>query len=128
MTETEPKFLARLTEKFSEPMRMVRNEHDYTDTEAYAEEFVRAVVRLARPGCSNGLPAAAQSTEARPGATPQPARLPPPAVPRFRVAERSGVWEVLVDGRFHGQDLKEGHALAACYELARQAPGAPEVH
>ena len=48
MAESEPKFLDRLTAIFADPMRHTRSEHDYIDTAAYAERFIREVTRLGR--------------------------------------------------------------------------------
>ena len=56
ITETEPKFLARLIERFSEPMQMARREHDYTDTDSYAEDFIRAVVMLSEKPAGQTVP------------------------------------------------------------------------
>jgi hypothetical protein len=49
MAETEPKFVDRLVSTFSEPMQFARREHDYTDTDSYAERFVREIIRLGEP-------------------------------------------------------------------------------
>lgn len=46
MAETEPKFLERLSAVFADPARQGRSEHSYVDTAAYAERFIREVVRL----------------------------------------------------------------------------------
>ena len=35
---------------------MVRREHDYTDTDSHAEDFIRAVVRLGEEPARKGLP------------------------------------------------------------------------
>jgi hypothetical protein len=46
MAESEPKFLARLREVFTQRHRLGTREQDYTDTAAYAEEFIQEVSRL----------------------------------------------------------------------------------
>lgn len=46
MSETEPKFLARLREVFMHRHLLAANEQEYTDTAAYAEEFIQEVTRL----------------------------------------------------------------------------------
>lgn len=118
MAETEPKFLERLNEKFSEPMRMVRNEQDYTDTDAYAEEFIRAVVRLGQKSVGSAVaPAKAAPSKSRPPVPVRAGQTLLPAFPRVQVREQSGIWEVTADGRFHGQYLKEEHAFAAAKAL-----------
>jgi hypothetical protein len=54
MAETEPKFLLRLTDTFCVPMKMERHEQDYTDTDSYAEEFIRSVAGLGRKSAKKG--------------------------------------------------------------------------
>lgn len=46
MARTEPRFIDHLRERFVEPMRMATHEHDHRETDDYAEEFIRAVMRL----------------------------------------------------------------------------------
>lgn len=46
MAEAEPKFLARLREVFTQRHRLGTREQDFTDTAAYAEEFIQEVSRL----------------------------------------------------------------------------------
>lgn len=46
MAESEPKFLARLRDVFTRRHQLGANEQDYTDTAAYAEEFIQEVTRL----------------------------------------------------------------------------------
>jgi hypothetical protein len=46
MARTEPRFVDHLRERFVEPMRMARHEHDYRETDDYAEEFIRTVMLL----------------------------------------------------------------------------------
>jgi hypothetical protein len=46
MAESEPKFLDRLEEIFTEHHTLGANEQDYTDTAAYAQQFIHQVVRL----------------------------------------------------------------------------------
>jgi hypothetical protein len=53
MARTEPRFVDHLRERFVEPMRMVRHEHDYRETDDYAEEFIRAVMRLGEARAPN---------------------------------------------------------------------------
>ena len=45
-SESEPRFVDRLEETFSDSVRMARREHDCTDADDYAEEFIRAVLVL----------------------------------------------------------------------------------
>ncbi len=50
MSEAEPKFLERLQKTFIENVHTGAAEHDYTDTLAYAHQFIDQVVRLAESG------------------------------------------------------------------------------
>jgi hypothetical protein len=43
-------FLDRLKEIFTQQRTLGANEHDYTDTAAYAEQFIQQVVRLTSKG------------------------------------------------------------------------------
>jgi hypothetical protein len=45
LAEAEPKFLDGLKEIFTQQRTLGANEHDYTDTAAYAEQFIQQVVR-----------------------------------------------------------------------------------
>ena len=46
MAATEPRFLDRLQKIFMKHHTLGANEQDYTDTAAYAEQFIHHVVRL----------------------------------------------------------------------------------
>jgi hypothetical protein len=46
MAEAEPRFLDRLQQIFTKHHTLGANEQDYTDTAAYAEQFIQQVVRL----------------------------------------------------------------------------------
>src|SRR5690242_14728114 len=50
MAEAEPKFLDRLQQIFTKHHTLGANEQDYTDTAAYAEQFIQQVVRLRDKG------------------------------------------------------------------------------
>ena len=118
ITETEPKFLARLSERFSEPMRMVRREHDYTDTDSHAEDFIRAVVRLGEEPARKASP----QDKSRPLKVPADgSRLSdtPPTTSEsgILIRENGGVWQVTIDGHFYGQYMKEEHARAVAKSL-----------
>lgn len=119
MTETEPRFLARLSETFIVPMQMARREHDYKDTDSYAEEFIRAIVHVMETSARKTSPAVTTLPLTNPLATPEldgPRHSLSPT--RLQIHERSGVWEVTVDGRFYGHYLKKEHALAAIIAMA----------
>jgi hypothetical protein len=46
MAEAEPKFLDRLQQIFTKHHTLGADEQDYTDTAAYAEQFIHHVMRL----------------------------------------------------------------------------------
>ena len=50
MAEAEPKFLDRLKEVFTPHHILGANEQDYTDTAAYAVQFIQQVARLTNRG------------------------------------------------------------------------------
>jgi len=119
MARAEPRFLDHLSKTFVEPMAMARREQDFTETDDYAEEFVRAVValgeahrtreRISRSRRVAGTGATAGLSAGRPGS-------------RVLVQERNGVWSVLVDGHFRGDYLSREHAETAA-ALARLGSG-----
>lgn len=116
MARSEPRFIDHLRWKFVEPMSMVRREHDYRDAHDYAEEFIRAVMLLGEtpsPRMPEPEPHVDQKkmmerarnskgSEAL-GATPD----------RVQLRQRSGVWEVRVDGVFMGDYHRRESAIAA---------------
>lgn len=59
MSEAEPKFLERLQRTFVENVHVGASEHDYTDTLAYAHQFIDQVSRLTekRQNQTGGEPA-----------------------------------------------------------------------
>ena len=114
MAETEPKFLRRLADIFCLPLQMVHCEHDYTDTDAYAAEFIRTVVRLGDKPAGRS-PDTVRSRKS-PGVAPSGDTGKEPnfiAPPRIRMRHAGGVWRVTKDGRFHGDFSKKEDALAA---------------
>jgi len=117
MSQTEPRFVEHLRKRFVDPMTMIRHEHDYRDVDDYAEEFIRAVMRIGE------IPVPADGSEKRegtpPSAVPEGPRTPPaPLGPviladRVELKERDGISEVRVDGVFWGDYHLKEHALAA---------------
>lgn len=126
MSESEPKFLDRLSETFCVPLRKFRAEHDYTDTGSYAAEFIGTVVRLGKDAVSK-WPAAAAARNLQAGALPKGAidvgRLFP--LPRIQVHQAGGIWHVTRDGQFYGDFHEERHALEAVETAGRNI--APSV-
>lgn len=115
MSRAEPRFVDHLKECFVEPMAMARREHDYRDVNDYAEEFIRAVMRIGEIPVPKGTKEREGVTSVRvPVArgTPTPPR--PVVEPvRVQLQERSGIWEVRVDGVFWGDYHLKEHGLAA---------------
>lgn len=114
MTETEPRFLERLTQTFCVPMQMALREHDYTDTESYAEEFIRTVIRLGERRARKSP----ETVRAHPldhiASSDNTGDSPSSITPsRFQISNASGVWRVTKDGHFYGNYFEERHALEA---------------
>lgn len=121
MSRTEPRFLDHLRERFVEPMSMTRHEHDHRDVDDYAEEFIRAIMLIGENRAPDVSCERETSTpSSAPGskhATAQPIR-PAMDLDRVQIKERSGIWEIRVDGVFNGDYRLKEHALAAA-ALAR---------
>ena len=113
MAETEPKFLARLSDSFCVPLRMTQAEHDYTDTDSYAAEFVRSVVRLGDRVTVNPPEIAKLRRTGGRALSSRPDVEPPAALAPIQVHQAGGVWHVTRDGRFYGDFFKEEDALRA---------------
>lgn len=125
MARTEPRFIDHLRERFVEPMSMARHEHDHRETDDYAEEFIRAVMRLGEvrapkakeANVSDELPLPPKSKVEKETSIDWPARRS-----GVQVLERNGIWEVKVDGKFRGDYHQKEHALAAAalHKLSRR--------
>ncbi|MDF0603514.1 hypothetical protein P1J78_22545 [Psychromarinibacter sp. C21-152] len=116
MARTEPRFVDHLRERFVEPMSMARHEHDHRETDDYAAEFIRAVMLLGEarvpkakePEMTDMKPVPPKSRGEQGSSTNWPAQRG-----GVQVRERNGIWEVRVDGKFHGDYHQKEHALAA---------------
>lgn len=127
MSEREPTFILRLKERFTEPMRLARREHDYSGTDDYAEEFINAVVRLSEGTPKLNGPTPEQRARNIP-AISSAANVPydNPVQPTGAVIRnRSGIWEVTINGHFHGDYLREEHAAEAAVAALRLAVSGP---
>lgn len=121
MSHTEPRFLEHLKKRFVEPMAMVRHEHDHRNADDYAEEFIRAVMALGEtksPKSANSRVLVKPLNQSDKKQTPPHPYRPTAKAERVRVRERNGIWEVKVDGVFHGDYHEQGNAMAAA-ALAR---------
>jgi len=116
MARTEPRFIDHLRERFVEPMSMARHEHDHRETDDYAEDFIRAVMLLGEtrapkakePDVTDKQPVPPRNKGDKESSMDRPARRD-----GVQVRERNGIWQVRVDGRFHGDYHQKEHALAA---------------
>ena len=120
LAEVEPQFIDRLNSVFSETSQMDRCEHDYTDTHAYADQFVQEVLRLiarrSEPDAARGptpehLTAFAESGDAG---------IPPEVKPvtLLEVSHRAGIWAVTKDGKFYGHYIGDQSAFDAAEAAA----------
>lgn len=133
LAETDPTILDRLKIVFTELRQQGAYEQDYTDTAAYAEQFVHQVSRLSLPRPSPNA--------AAPATTDQPLPLSlqshldrlaqkgaGPTI--FRTTTRGGVWHVTRDHSFYGDYHARQQAVDAAYGAARTVEalgGAAEV-
>jgi hypothetical protein len=127
MAEAEPKFVAHLNAVFSEPLLTGRREHDFTDTHAYADQFVRKVRQLmehrgergeAREATPSHLRAVTQHNDVADASEGR-------AITRLEVKRRVGIWEVTRDGHFYGhyQEAQPAFDAAEAAALAIVANG-----
>ncbi|WP_371061423.1 hypothetical protein [Rhodosalinus sp. 5P4] len=116
MARAEPRFIDHLRERFVEPMRMARHEHDHRETDDYAEEFIRAVMLLGDVRAPKAKEPDVTDKQAVPPKSSggQGSSMNRPTLRGgVQVHERNGIWEVRVDGRFRGDYHQKEHALAA---------------
>ena len=114
MAEAEPKFLIRLSETFCVPMEMSRSEHDYTDTDSYAAEFIRSVTRLGEKAARKELAAGRERRVYKIDAAAAASEGAPLAEsPRIQMKHAGGIWRVTLDGRFYGDFHTEQDAASA---------------
>ena len=112
MAEAEPRFVDRLRATFGSSDQLRRSEHDYVDTESYAEQFIKEVTRL---GSTLGRVVPNARTSVRPAEYPGTAGsvdAPNSARKRdsFEVSIRADVWKVNKNGRFFGDFLSRADA------------------
>ncbi|WP_246237470.1 hypothetical protein [Halovulum dunhuangense] len=113
MARTEPRFIDHLKERFVEPMRMAHHEQDHLETDDYAEEFIRSIMLMGEAMAPRrreplGAEEHPEGTGSRGPSAQYPAKQG-----RVQVRERSGIWEVRLDGKFRGDYHRKEHALAA---------------
>lgn len=125
MARTEPRFIDHLRERFVEPMKSTQREHDYRETNHYAEEFIQAVILLGEvrapkakdPDMTVKQPVPPKSSRGQGLSVNRPTHRD-----WVQVRERNGIWEVKADGKFIGDYHQREHALAAAalFKLSRQ--------
>lgn len=120
MAEAEPKFVAHLSAVFSELPHGGRREHDFTDTHAYADQFVRKVLQIVE---HRGEPVPIRALASRhPTDLGQGKRAdtPPKGCPvtRLEVRRSTGLWQVTCDGQFHGHYDTDQPAFDAAEAVA----------
>lgn len=121
MAEIEPEFIIRLTKKFCISERMARYEHDYTDTNSFAEQFIRTVIRLGDKPAQKASDSVSsnQLEHVTPSSDPGE-NLPVTEQPDFQVSQSGGIWRVTKNGKFHGDFSRKSHALESI-DVARRA-------
>jgi hypothetical protein len=120
MAESEPEFVERLESAFGGSMRVSRREHDFTDTDAYAERFIRGIRRLDdRP---EKVAARSASDAPRPAdVDPVPYMVEQPKIvpTLLQLERRAGIWELTKDGVFYGHYHEPQPAFDAANAAAR---------
>jgi hypothetical protein len=123
MAEAEPKFLNRLRDDFTERQQSA-SEHDHTDTEAYARQFIHQVMRLVETRKadfphSSGLPATVPEVRPlRPLEGIAVGEWRAKVVSTFRTIQRGGIWHLTLNDRFYGDYLAEELANDAAHLAA----------
>lgn len=118
--EFQPEVLQKLRATFGDPAHLTRQEHDYTDTASYAEQFMRQVARLseAKPDSRAGeadTPSHFNADGVQRSGDPDALGLPT----QFRVAQTAGVWRVTKDNDHYGDFVTEEGAVDAAFAAAR---------
>ncbi|WP_417829583.1 hypothetical protein [Thalassospira sp.] len=121
MSRNDPRFVEYLQSRFVLPMSRVSHEHDYKETDEYAEDFIRAVMLLEAKGRSSSnktKPNKSISVERRTATVPERApyaeRIESSGrVDRVQLVKKNSIWEISVDGVFRGHYHDREHALAA---------------
>ena len=117
MAETEPKFVAQLNAVFSEALPASRREYDFTDTDAYADQFIRKVVQLVE---RHGLRSKAREQAPHWGDLSQDDAPSSgvSAVTQLEVRRHVGIWEIIRDGQFYGHYDDDQPAFDAAEAVA----------
>ncbi len=112
MVESEPKFLARLSQTFNHPVHMAPARREHTDTATYAARFVREIIRLGEASQAHAPSQVALWDDLWP--TSGETGLLNENVPvRFEIRHRDDMWEVVRNGRLIGGYISHAGALEA---------------
>ena len=117
MAETEPKLVAQLKAAFGEALPESRREYDFTDTDAYADQFVRKVVQLVE---RHGQRSKVREPAPHPNDLSQ-ADAPSAGVSvvtQLEVRRHVGIWEIIRDGQFYGHYDDDQPAFDAAEAVA----------
>jgi hypothetical protein len=117
MAETDPKFVAQLNAVFGEALPASRREYDFTDTDAYADQFVRKVVQLVE---QYGKRSKVREPTPHWGDVSQ-SDAPSSAVSavtQLEVKRHAGIWEIIRDGQFYGHYDDDQPAFDAAEAVA----------
>lgn len=117
MAETEPKLVAQLKAAFGEALPESRREYDFTDTDAYADQFVRKVVQLVE---HHGRRSKVREPAPHWGDLSQDDAPSSgvSAVTQLEVRRHVGIWEIIRDGQFYGHYDDDQPAFDAAEAVA----------
>lgn len=125
MAELDPQILVRLTTRFSDPMGIARSEHPFTNTDAYADAFVKAILNVGIPMQRHAGHSGGDRERMNEKSEFEPARQDSHSVIgqsdscAVSLRNRSGVWEVRIGDNFHGDYTRKDLAMAALQQAVR---------
>ena len=120
MSELDPRYMERLKSVFIAPLAMKQHEQDYTETEDFAAEFIRAIeiISQAVPSWTSRVPHVEEVADSVRGDRNRVVGFFTPTL--FMIRQRANLWELLVDGHPYGNFLLESEALDAATRAARR--------
>ncbi|MFZ0098607.1 MAG: hypothetical protein WAK98_08995 [Gemmobacter sp.] len=120
LSELDPRYLERLKTTFVAPLTMKHYEQDYTETEDYAAEFIRAIEIIGQAVPTFAIPAVThlQEVDRAPASKGPVVGFFTPTL--FMIRQRENQWDLLVDGHPYSSFDLESEALDAATRLARR--------
>ncbi|GGO23276.1 hypothetical protein GCM10010991_00460 [Gemmobacter aquaticus] len=120
LSELDPRYLERLKTTFVVPLTMKHYEQDFTETEDYAAEFIRAIEIIGQAVPTFATPAVRAPYE--------PDRVPSGKGPvvgfftptLFMIRQRENQWDLIIDGHPYSSFDSEPEALDAATRVARR--------